>query len=125
MKTRRSPFIPLVLVKVLVLSIMLAIIGIASEEAIAAELLTKSGYNAATIYPGSYTPNALYYRHTKGTLWLKQEESFQAGTYNCAPALNALSKSGKWYGALRANGVCGKGDETNWATGNRLNFEGK
>jgi hypothetical protein len=80
-------------------------------------------YDPAKVYPGSFGANVMYYRYPN-SYWRRG----MAGTYPdvvaCADALKHFKKTGLWQGHFGRGGVCGApGEPTEWAVGNRLNFD--
>jgi hypothetical protein len=80
-------------------------------------------YDPAIMYPGPYTPEHLFYRNPKGTIWLPWIAGDFTKKVNCSGALKRLKRRGVWKGHLNTDGSCGPPAEpSDWAVGNWLNF---
>lgn len=84
---------------------------------------TRSSYDPAILYPGPYTPEHLFYRNPKGTIWLP----WIAGDFNkkvkCSGAVKRFKRQGVWKGHLNQDGSCGPlAEPSDWAVGNWLNY---
>ena len=80
-------------------------------------------YNPATLYPGKFKSDMLYYRSRPKGNWQRGMNGAFPASVHCVEAKQSLEKTGLWHGTLRLDGSCVTTDEpSDWATGNRLNF---
>jgi hypothetical protein len=97
------------------------IVPSASAEGVT--LPRQRSYDPAKVYPGSFGNNILYYRYPNSS-WRRGMEGTYPNAVACADALKHFKKSGLWQGHFGRGGVCGAlGEPTEWAVGNRLNFD--
>jgi hypothetical protein len=83
------------------------------------------GYYPSSTYPGPYVPNMLYYRNSPASKWQRGLKGLYSSGLSCPDALRNFGRTGRWWGHLKTDGSCGTTAEpSEWALGNRLNFEG-
>lgn len=80
-------------------------------------------YDSDTIYAGVHDPNRIYRVVLGSDRWAGARHPARVRDVTCRDARNALERRGAWTGQLNANGTCGSGEPTDWATGNFLNFQ--
>jgi hypothetical protein len=83
----------------------------------------QRSYDPAKVYPGRFGTDVLYYRYPNSP-WRRGMEGTYPNAVACADALKHFKKTGLWQGHFGRGGVCGApGEPTEWAVGNRLNFD--
>jgi hypothetical protein len=82
-----------------------------------------SPYNPAQQYAGSSTPKALFFKNPGSAYWQRVADNYLKRV-KCPDAVDHLRMTGFWKGHLGQDGSCGPRDEpSDWAIGNRLNYE--
>lgn len=86
--------------------------------------VVRSPYQPGKTYAGPNPVNSVYYRNPGNPQW-RMAFSRELSGLSCRPALAGFSTSGTWQGHLNPDGTCADPAEpVEWATGNRLNYEG-
>ncbi|WP_306532956.1 hypothetical protein [Geobacter sp.] len=84
----------------------------------------REPYVPATIYPGPYEPEQLFYRSPNGVIWLRWSAKDFTKSVTCRGTLKSLKLTGVWQGHLKPNGACGSTAEpSDWALGNWINYD--
>lgn len=84
----------------------------------------KSPYQAQRIYNGPNSADAIYFRNPGNPQW-QRGFALVLKKVTCRPALDGFYATGLWQGHLNPNGSCEDPSEpSQWATGNRLNYDG-
>ena len=79
-------------------------------------------YDPSVVYPGIYESERMYKVLAGPQAWAGNRHPERVGQVRCRDARTALERNGSWSGMLNADGECGSGEPTDWATGNFLNF---
>lgn len=101
-----------------------AVVILLSWPALAEVSVVRTPYNPARIYTGINPANAIYYRNPGNPQW-RRAFSRELSGLSCRPAVIGFASTGTWMGHLNPDGTCADPAEpVEWATGNRLNYEG-
>ncbi len=80
-------------------------------------------YDPAEVYKGSHETQHVYKVVLGQQMWKPNRRPAMLREVSCRDARRALEQQGVWTGRLGNDGSCKGGDETQWATGNYLNFQ--
>lgn len=111
--------------RVLFSVIMFGVVFVAGSFPVFAEggMKPVEKYDPAILYPGPYTPEYLFYKNPRGTIWLPWSKADFSRKVSCSGALKRLKKRGVWKGHLNPDGSCGPvAEPSDWAVGNWLNY---
>lgn len=81
-----------------------------------------AAYDPSATYQGSHDTQRVYELVLGPREWKLSRRPAMVSEVTCNPARRALEQQGVWTGRLAKDGACRGGDETQWATGNYLNF---
>jgi hypothetical protein len=83
----------------------------------------RGAYDPGKIYTGAYEPQRIYKLVQGPQEWRPNRRPMLLREVTCRDARRALEDKGTWTGRLAQDGSCRTGDETEFATGNYMNFQ--
>jgi hypothetical protein len=93
------------------------------EGSAVTKVVRVGSYDPSEVYKGSHEPQRVYQLVQGPQTWKPNRRPTLVREVTCRDARRALEQQGVRTGWLTQNGSCKSGDDTQWATGNYLNFQ--
>jgi len=90
---------------------------------VGAQVLRVGSYDPSRVYVGFHESQRVYKLVQGPQTWKLHQRPAIVRDVTCREARQALEQEGLWTGRLANDGSCRTGDETQWASGNYLNFQ--
>jgi hypothetical protein len=86
-------------------------------------VIRVGSYDPSRVYKGAHETQRVYKLVQGPRTWKPSRRPALLREVTCSDARRTLERQGVWTGRLAKDGACRSGDDTQWATGNYLNFE--